>query len=376
MRILFALPGLHNIDRGAEVAFISIAGELAKLGHDVVLAGSGRAREGTSYEFIHIPSISRSHFERFPLLPLFRDVTAYEELTYLPGLLWRFVPSAYDITVACSYPFTNWALRRPVLGGARPPHVFVTENGDWPARTTDAEYRLFGCEGLVCINPDFYNSNKDRWFSALIPNGVNIEKFKAGKLKRERFGLPAERIIVLMVSALIPSKRVDVAIEVVSRVPNAHLVVAGDGPMRASILASAQRLLPDRFTKLTLNAQEMPDLYASVDLFLHMSLEESFGNVFLEAMASGLPIIAHDSPRLRWIIGDKGELLNTHNIDEVVGGITRASSPSLVRREALRAAASKFDWSKIAIEYEQFFHQVINRSNSRNRLDLTPGNTS
>src|SRR5688572_14554724 len=100
MRILFALPGLHRIDRGAEIAFISVAGELTKLGHDVVLAGSGREREGAPYRFLHIPSISRQHFERFPLMPLFRDVTAYEELTFMPGLLWRWMPSAFDITVA------------------------------------------------------------------------------------------------------------------------------------------------------------------------------------------------------------------------------------------------------------------------------------
>jgi glycosyltransferase involved in cell wall biosynthesis len=231
---------------------------------------------------------------------------------------------------------------------------------------TNAEYRLFGCEGLVCINPDFYGMNKNQWFSALIPNGVDAERFKNGKSNRLQFGLPADRTIVLMVSALIPSKRVDVAIEVVSRVPDVHLSVAGDGPMRASILAKAQQLLPDRFTNLTLTAKEMPDLYRSADLFLHMSLEESFGNVFLEAMASGLPVIAHDSPRLRWIIGDNGQLLNTQNVDEVANCIARAGPPAAEHGEALQAAASKFDWSKIAIEYERFFRQVIDRSRGRN----------
>ena len=41
MRILFALPGLHRHDRGAEVAFIAIARELARAGHAVTLIGSG-----------------------------------------------------------------------------------------------------------------------------------------------------------------------------------------------------------------------------------------------------------------------------------------------------------------------------------------------
>jgi NADPH-dependent glutamate synthase beta subunit-like oxidoreductase len=53
MRVLFALPGLHRIDRGAEIAFISVANELAKAGHQVTLLGSGPPKPGTLYRFIH-----------------------------------------------------------------------------------------------------------------------------------------------------------------------------------------------------------------------------------------------------------------------------------------------------------------------------------
>jgi len=49
---------------------------------------------------------------------------AYEDLTFIPGLLMNYRPSDYDVTVTCSYPFTNWALRRPELRKRRPPHVF------------------------------------------------------------------------------------------------------------------------------------------------------------------------------------------------------------------------------------------------------------
>lgn len=361
MRVLFALPGLHRIVRGAEVAFTSVAAELAKRGHDVVLAGSGQAHQGSPYRFVHVPSLSRQSFERFPTMPVFRDITTYEELTFVPGLLWKYRPSEFDITVTCSYPFTNWVLRRTAIPGRRPPHVFVTENGDWPARSNDAEFRLFGCEGLVCINPDFYEANRNRWFSTLIPNGVDTEKFKAGKPDRKQFGLPENRRIVLMVSALICSKRVDAAIDAVSQVPDAHLAVAGNGPMRAIILAKAQQFLPGRFTNLNLTPAQMPDLYSSADVFLHMSLEESFGNVFIEAMASGLPIIAHDSPRLRWIVCKNALLLDTLNPVDVANSIAQFKQPTDQERANLRQAAARFDWSKIAVDYEIFFDQVIER---------------
>src|SRR5262245_49923389 len=134
MRILFALPGLHRYDRGAEIAFISIATELSKAGDEVTLIGSGTNRAGAPYRFIHAESVRRELFEWAPSLPILRQECAYEEATFVPGLLWRYRPVEYDVTVTCSFPFTNWVLRRPVLRGARPPHVFVTQNGDWPAQ--------------------------------------------------------------------------------------------------------------------------------------------------------------------------------------------------------------------------------------------------
>ena len=190
MNILFALPGLHRWDRGAEIAFISVASALMNIGEQVTLIGSGPPREGTAYRYIRAASIDRSHFDRFPSLPFLRNEYAYEELTFAPSLLWRYRPSAFDVTVTCSYPYTNWILRRPVWGRRRPPHVFVTQNGDWPACHDDSEYRHFGCEGLVCTNPDFYERNKHAWNCALIPNGVDVQRLTPGPPRRREFGLP------------------------------------------------------------------------------------------------------------------------------------------------------------------------------------------
>ena len=136
----------------------------------------------------------------------------------MPGFISAYRPAHYDVTLTCSYPFVNWALRRATLGGHRPPHVFVTQNGDWPAYARNSEYRLFGCEGLVCTNPDFYERNHERWFSRLIPNGVNVDIFRPGASDRAMFNLPSDRTVVLMVSALIGSKYVREGESEVSRV--------------------------------------------------------------------------------------------------------------------------------------------------------------
>jgi glycosyltransferase involved in cell wall biosynthesis len=302
--------------------------------------------------------VRRERFEAFPAIPPFRNEYAYEELTFVPGLLWRLRPSDYDVTLTCSYPFTNWVLRRPVWRRSRPPHVFVTQNGDWPAYATNSEFRFFGCEGLICTNPDFYERNKHRWRCQIIPNGVDCDRFKPGPPQRGDFGLPADRLIVLMVSALTPSKRVQAGIEAVSQIPDGHLVVAGDGPLRHGLDATAGHLLKGRFTRVSVTPDRMPDLYRSADVFLHLSQDEAFGNVFIEAMACGLPMVAHDSPRLRWIVGDDEFLLDTSDPAEVARhiGIARAASSGLRQSRVSRAAA--YSWPKIAQRYREFLTDV------------------
>ncbi len=362
MRILFALPGLHRIDRGAEVALLSVANGLARRGHNITVYGMGEPRLGAPYTYEKVGGIQRESFEKFPMFPPFRNDTVYEEFTFSLAVLRRFRPSEFDLTVGCSFPFLNCFLRRPILSGKRPAHVFVTQNGDHPARTTNREFQFFGCDGLVCINPDFHSANKEKWFCSLIPNGVDLEKFSSGVRSRQQFGLPENARIVLMVSALIESKRVYQAIKDVAAVKDAVLVVAGDGPERSGILQLAAQHLPKRFVNLNLPPEKMPDLYNSADVFLHMSLAESFGNVFIEAQACGLSVVAHDSPRHRWVCGDTATLIDT----ETTGMVTTTLESILRRNSKPRRVPDlrKYDWSVITKQYEDFFQTVLLKRNT------------
>lgn len=353
---MFALAGLHRVDRGAEVAFISVARELVKLGNDVTLIGSGPPRAGEPYRYIQAPAVSRNRFERWPSLPTLRNDTAWEEATFVPGLLAKYRPADFDITMTCAYPWTHWALRRPVIGH-RPKSVFVTQNGDWPAFSDKAEFRLFSCDGLVCTNPDYLERNADRYRCALIPNGVDLDRFHPGPTERDRLGLPAKGSIILMVSALIPSKNVADGIKAVATVGDANLVVAGDGPIRDEIHKLADKFLPGRFQQITLPAADMPALYRSADAFMHLSVDESFGNVFVEALATGLPIIAYDIPRTRWIIGDDGFFAPTKTVEDLTASITRALKAP--RRSSANSRARDFGWNAIAARYDQFFRQLM-----------------
>jgi len=359
VRILFTLAGLHRVDRGAEVAFIAVASELARAGHEVTLIGSGPARPDRPYRYIEAPAVPRERFERFPKFPPFRNETAWEEASFAPGLLAKFRPNEFDITATCAFPFTHWALRRPVLGGKRPRHVFITQNGDWPAYSNKAEFRFFACDGLVCTNPDYFERNRDRYRSALIPNGVDLSLFAPGAAERGRFGLPAKGPIVLMVSALIPSKNVAEGIAAVGEIPNATLVVAGDGPLRDQLAKLAGEIIPGRYRQLTVPAPEMPLLYRSADAFMHLSTDESFGNVFVEALASGLPVVAIDTPRTRWIVGDEGIFPETRDTEGLTTAIKRALTAGASSATGARGRSEQFGWPMIAGRYAQFFHELL-----------------
>lgn len=357
MKIAFALAGLHRVERGAEIAFLAIATELAKAGEAVTLIGSGPELPDRPYRYLQAGVIPRERFENFPQIPMLRNESSWEELTFAPGLLRAYRPYDFDLTVTCGFPFTNMILRRPVLRGRRPAHVFVTQNGDWPAVATNSEYRLFGCDGLVCINPDYQARNRARYRTALIPNGVDLGRFYPGAAQRKQFGLPADKPIVLMVSALIESKNVAEGVRAVAKLDGVELVVAGDGPLRTEVKALADNLMPGRYRQMRVSPEEMPSLYRSAFAFLHLSRDESFGNVFTEALATGLPIVAYDLPRTRWILGEQG-LYAGDDIDELTKMLKNALSfPGDIASRVDRA--QRYGWPEIAAQYRTFFEQIL-----------------
>jgi glycosyltransferase involved in cell wall biosynthesis len=364
MRILFALPGLHSVVRGAETAFEEVAKQIASFGgHEVTLIGSGQPRSGTPYRFRHAVCVPREQFEKWPKLPCLRSHYDYEELTFAPALARLYSPRNYDVTVTCGYPYTNWILSRRRFNGHRPRHVFVTQNGDWAPQQRGSEYRLFACDGLICTNPQYYERNRDRHRSVLIPNGVDPSIFAPGVGPRTSFDLPQSAPLVLMVSALILSKRVLEGIRCVAGIPGVHLAVAGDGELRDEVLSLGRKLLGDRFHRFKLPRHRMPELYRCADAFLHMSQDEPSANAYMEALATGLPIVTHDWEVTRWTLEDQGLLVDTNSEAAVRAALTRAFEARGVDnvRSRRRLIERRFAWSSIARQYLEFFATLSGR---------------
>ena len=131
-----------------------------------------------------------------------------------------------------------------------------------------------------------------------IHNGVDLSRFgRAGRLEsRLRLDLPAEAPIVGTVGRLDPVKDQAGLIRAFASVRSAHpealLVVVGDGPCRAELADVAATSGQRDHVRLLGNRDDIPAVMSALDVFVLPSIAEGISNTILEAMASGLPVVA------------------------------------------------------------------------------------
>ena len=138
----------------------------------------------------------------------------------------------------------------------------------------------------------------------VIPNGIDLERFhnpSAPGAYRRRLGLEPEAPILLYVGRLDPEKQPGFLIEAFGRVAadyeNAHLVFAGDGSLRPALEKQAAASGYNRRIHFLgmVDRGDLPNLFHDADLFLSASTTETQCVAIVEAIASGLPVVAvHD----------------------------------------------------------------------------------
>jgi glycosyltransferase involved in cell wall biosynthesis len=127
--------------------------------------------------------------------------------------------------------------------------------------------------------------------STVIPNAVPLASGN-GNAARVRFGIPADTTVLLNVGSLIEQKNQQILIRAMLEVPDALLVIVGDGPL-VDELEYLARGLNDRVRLLgRVPIDEIGDIYAMADIFVFPSRYEGRPLALLEAATAGLPILA------------------------------------------------------------------------------------
>ncbi|HLG73742.1 MAG TPA: glycosyltransferase [Chloroflexota bacterium] len=173
-----------------------------------------------------------------------------------------------------------------------------------------------------------------------IYNGVDAARFQPGSHQHEvraRLGLP-QQPTVGMVASFGKQKRWDVFLEAMAQLPADQpltLACVGDGALRPSMEHLARELgLGDRVRFLGIQAA-MPDVYAALDVFVLTSAWEGMPNVVLEAMASGLPVVATSAPGTTEVVlhGETGLLAQVGDAPAVAHHVrTLLDNPESARR--------------------------------------------
>jgi phosphatidylinositol alpha-1,6-mannosyltransferase len=232
-------------------------------------------------------------------------------------------------------------------------------------------FAVSNCTKLILLSLGIFNEK-----IIIIPNGIDFKRFSKkinASMLVENYGLK-NRKILLTVASLIKMKGVDLVIkslpEVLGKVPDAVYIIVGDGPERKNLEDLAIKLgLREKVIfvgSLKYPSEKLLEFYVASDLFVLSSYQvkddpriECFGIVFLEAMASGKPVIGTDSGGIKEVIVDNktGLLVKQGNIKSLSAAIISLLSNKRLAEKFGNAGikhAKKFDWEIIAEKYSSY----------------------
>jgi len=198
---------------------------------------------------------------------------------------------------------------------------------------------------------------------ALVPNGVDLERFAPGDrgAARERLGLAREGTLTLVVGHLIERKDPLLALEAFARAAGteARLVFLGRGPLREDLERSvAARGLTARVSILgEVPPEELQWWYRACDCLLLTSSREGRPNVVLEALASGRPVVATDAGGTRELLaGMDGALVLDRDPESIAKSLRRTLEASW-DAAALRERVGHLSWEKSCETLESYLEQ-------------------
>jgi len=368
MKILFfhRWVGVHS--GGTETHLLELAKRFSKLGHEVSIL----TREGNrltdidkKIKVIRIKkNLGESDFSYDDWRVYFHTVLfiikSLVKLLYLRLLGDKFdVVSVHFVTESIVAQIYRFLFKIP--------YIFVLE-GYTPLEAKFAK-KANARISISKFESDVYWS-KHRLDSKLIHIGVDLEKYKLDKEKISKFNSKIKNngeFIVLTVCRLEPRKNLETLIKAAGLVKEKNkkvkFIVVGDGISRQKLENEIRKRNLESTVKLVgfVSNADLPYYYAGADLFLLTSKEEWFGIVFIEAMASGLPIVTTNVDACPEVVGKAGLFFKKKNYRELSRIICMLKKDKVLLRRLSnhsKKRALNFDWNKQIRLYEKVYKDV------------------
>lgn len=198
----------------------------------------------------------------------------------------------------------------------------------------------------------------------IIPNGVDRMQYK----DEARAWSPPR---LFSVGRIVHQKGLDLGLRALAQIKDLdwQWSIAGDGPQMETLKSLAQELgIAERVTFLGWQARdELAKDYHHANLFLFPSRHEGMPNAVLEAMSSGLPVVATRIAGSEELVVDgvTGVLVNTEDVDSLRDGLRRLLVEEKTREQMGRASRQRveqhYTWQKVAEQYQIFLEQTARR---------------
>lgn len=201
----------------------------------------------------------------------------------------------------------------------------------------------------------------------VVSRGIDTQLFhpsKRSEVMRRSWNVRSDTSVLLSVGRLAAEKNLELTVQTYQALKAAgrdvRMVFAGDGPMRAATEAKC----PDALFVGMCTHEQLASLYASADLLLFPSLTETFGNVTLESLASGTPVLAFDCAAAGEFITHQHNGWLAHRDDPlsyVQTALAITAQPHTLNhaREHTRASVAQLGWDEIAGQVEALFQRAI-----------------
>lgn len=208
---------------------------------------------------------------------------------------------------------------------------------------------------------------------AVIPNGVDTDLFTMSgerrRLAREQLGLPQDALVLGSVARLSPQKRPEALLAMFLRLrprfPHLYLVLAGTGPLEATLRLQVQAAGADGQVIFTGYQARIELLMPAFDLHLLLSRNEGFGIATIEAMACGVPAVGTDVPGTHDILHDcagglllplADELAACEAVASLLRDAPRRAQMALAAR---REAEERYSMPRLERQLRQFYAGLV-----------------